>query len=241
MNVFDEMGNYWAEMADQNQTEQQIGFLSSHLNPQGAILDLACGTARHLIPLSKEGFDVVGLDVSAKLLRIAKQRCRGCLLVRGDMRFLPFKAETFAAVISMDTSFGYLPSLEDDRAAIAEAQRTLKSGGCFVIDVFNRQELTQKYQGKNVHQKQKEYPNFTLQKKRTVSSEGNWLCDHWVIHNKATGIELVFEHKARLYEKSKLEEMLNTVDLAVKEVYGGYSDEKFSKESQHLILIAQKV
>ena len=31
MNVFDEMGVYWAEMADQNQTEKQVQFLKNHL------------------------------------------------------------------------------------------------------------------------------------------------------------------------------------------------------------------
>ena len=73
-NVFDEMGVYWAEIADKDQTQRQIQFLKSHLKPEGYVLDLACGTGRHAISLSRQGYDVVGLDVSAKLLKIAKQR-----------------------------------------------------------------------------------------------------------------------------------------------------------------------
>ena len=113
-NVFDEMGVYWAEIADKNQTEKQLQFLKTQIKPDGYILDLACGTGRHLIPLSQQGFNMVGLDISAKLLKIAKQRWREVQLVRGDMRFLPFKPQAFAAAISMDTSFGYLPSEHDD-------------------------------------------------------------------------------------------------------------------------------
>ena len=80
-NVFDEMGVYWAEIADKNQTEKQLQFLKTHLKPEGYVLDLACGTGRHSIPLSTEGYDMVGLDVSPKLLRIAKQRSTGNIAV----------------------------------------------------------------------------------------------------------------------------------------------------------------
>jgi len=241
MNVFDEMGVYWAEMADQNQTESQIQFLNKHLGAKGCVLDLACGIGRHTIPLCQMGFGVVGLDVSPKLLKIAKQRSKQVQLVRGDMRFLPFKSETFGATISMDTSFGYLPTEQDDKAALAEVQRTLTRKGIFVIDVFNRQELTLKYRvDENQPFKQKEYPSFFLQQKRTVTPKGDWLCDLWIVQDKTNGRESVFEHVVRLYEHGKLEVMLDKAGFAVKEVYGGYEGENFGFESPHLIFIVQR-
>lgn len=241
MNIFDEMGVYWAEMADQNQTEEQLKFLKNHLKPEGYILDLACGTGRHIISLSKHGYCIVGLDVSANLLRIAKERSRDIQLVRGDIRFLPFKPQAFAATISMDTSFGYLPTEQDDRAALAEVQSVLTRKGIFIIDVFNRRELTLKYrEDENQPFKQKEYPSFFLQQKRTVTLKGDWLCDLWIVRDKMNGRESVFEHTVRLYERSKLEAMLDKAGFAVEEVYGGYEGENFSSESPHLILITQK-
>jgi ubiquinone/menaquinone biosynthesis C-methylase UbiE len=241
MNVFDEMGVYWAEMADQNQTESQIQFLKKHLGANRCVLDLACGTGRHTIPLNQMGFGVVGLDVSSKLLKIAKQRSKQVQLVRGDMRFLPFKSETFGATVSMDTSFGYLPTEQEDKAALAEVQRTLTRKGIFVIDVFNRQELTLKYRvDENQPFKQKEYPSFFLQQKRTVTPKGDWLCDLWIVQDKTNGRESVFEHAVRLYEHGKLEVMLDKAGFAVKEVYGGYEGENFGFESTHLILIVQR-
>jgi ubiquinone/menaquinone biosynthesis C-methylase UbiE len=109
MNVFNEMGKYWAEIADQNSTDCQVKFVKSTLKPDGLVLDLACGTGRHIIPLSKEGYNMVGLDVSSNLLRIAKKQEGDVQLIKADMRFLPFAAEAFSAAVSMDTSFGYLP------------------------------------------------------------------------------------------------------------------------------------
>ena len=69
-NVFDEMGVYWAEIADKSQTERQIQFLKKHLKLDGYVLDVACGTGRHSIPLSQQGYGMVGLDVSANLLKM---------------------------------------------------------------------------------------------------------------------------------------------------------------------------
>lgn len=66
------MGNYWSEIADQNQTQKQIQFLKNVLPRSGLVLDLACGTGRHLIPLSMEGYDMVGLDISFRLLKMGK-------------------------------------------------------------------------------------------------------------------------------------------------------------------------
>jgi SAM-dependent methyltransferase len=40
----------------------------------GPVLDLGCGTGRLLIPLAADGFDVVGIDLSASMLRRAHDR-----------------------------------------------------------------------------------------------------------------------------------------------------------------------
>ncbi len=239
MNVFDEMGVYWADMADQNQTEKQVKFLKKHFDPSMIVLDVACGTGRHIIPLSQQGYRMVGLDVSLNLLRIAKQHSKETQLVRGDMRFLPFKAEAFGAAISVDTSFGYLPTEVEDMVSLVEIKRVLEKRCVFVIDVFNRQELTQKYKDKNQPDKQKEYPRFFLRQKRTLSPEADWLCDLWIIQDKLSGQLSTFEHEVRLYERTGLEGMLENAGFEVKEVYGDYENGKFSSQSPRLILIVE--
>jgi ubiquinone/menaquinone biosynthesis C-methylase UbiE len=237
-NVFDEMGVYWAEIADQNLTEKQLQFLRDQLKPNEYILDVACGTGRHMIPLSQQGYGMVGLDVSANLLKIAKQRSKKIQLVRGDMRFLPFKSQVFAGVISMDTSFGYLPSEADDSVTFVEVKRVLDQRGVFVIDVFNREQLIRKYQNKNLPAKWKEYPSFFMLQKRVVSPKGEWLRDLWTIEDKANSRLSIFKHNVGLYERSKLERTLKKAGFAVKLVYGGYEEENFSAESSRLILVA---
>jgi SAM-dependent methyltransferase len=237
-NVFDIMGDIWAEIADKNQTQLQIQFIKNHLEPEGCVLDLACGTGRHLIPLSAEGYGMVGLDVSKRLLKIAKQRSANMQLVRGDLRFLPFKNDVFTAAISMDTSLGYLPSEKEDMESLAEVKRALKLNSVVIVDVFNRAYLVGKYRGKEPSFKTYEYSNFTLQQKRTVSDKGDWLRDVWLVKNKSDGHEKVFEHSVRLYGALRLQELLKIVGFKISALFGDYEGQNFHDGFPRLIVVA---
>ncbi|MBT0160164.1 hypothetical protein G4O51_09285 [Candidatus Bathyarchaeota archaeon A05DMB-2] len=70
--VFDKMGVCWAEIADRRPMIRQVNFLKSALKTKSLILDLCCGTTHHSILLGKEGYHMIGLDMS--LLRIAEEK-----------------------------------------------------------------------------------------------------------------------------------------------------------------------
>ncbi len=239
LSVFDAMGVYWAEIADQNPTHKQVKFIKNTLKPEGLILDLACGTGRHTIPLSEEGYGVVGLDISRKLLKIAKSRQSSIQLVRADMRHLPFKSAAFVAAVSMDASFGYLPTEEEDMQSLRELREALKQNGTIIVDVFNRERLLKKYSAKpSANSKPREYPSFYLSQKRTVDENGEKLCDLWVICDKVDGKTRSFRHIARLYTFERLQKLLEKAGFAVKQVYGDYEGQQFSPDSNRLILVA---
>ena len=56
-------------------TQEEIAFLLDHMNlePGARILDMGCGTGRHVIPLAKLGFMVTGVDLSKGMLEIARK------------------------------------------------------------------------------------------------------------------------------------------------------------------------
>jgi SAM-dependent methyltransferase len=236
-NVFDAMGLFWAEIADQDQTQRQINFLKQTLQHDGYVLDIACGTGRHTIPLTQSGVNAVGLDLSLHLLKIAKAR-GASQLVQADMRFLPFKAGTFAAVVSMDTSMGYLPSEKEDLQSLVEIKRVLVLDGWFVLDVFSREYFVAKYADKTPTPKLHEYPSFYLQQTRTLANSGNQLHDHWTIRTKKNNQERFFEHTVRLFDREHLEAMLATVGFKVEAVYGDYEKQPYNSATPRLIILA---
>jgi len=105
----------------------------------GPVLELGCGTGRVSKPLVKAGVDLVGIDRSAAMLRIAIGRIPNPKsrfpLVRGDIRSLPFADRTFAMVIA---PYGILQSLvrEADLATTLDSVgRVIDRGGTLGIDL----------------------------------------------------------------------------------------------------------
>ena len=97
-------------------------------------LDLACGTGDIAFTLAARGADVVGLDITHRMLQLARAKGRAAQFVTGDMLALPFGDETFDLVT---TGYG-LRNVPDIPRAIAEMQRVLKPGGTLLSLDFNR-------------------------------------------------------------------------------------------------------
>ncbi|MDA0999296.1 MAG: methyltransferase domain-containing protein [bacterium] len=111
------------------------------LPPRARILDLACGYGRHSRKWKENAYRPVGLDFSLSLLHQARKQEPRLSWVRGDIRRLPFAAETFDAATSLFTSFGYFQDITEDKAAAQEAYRILRPGGGIYIDVRNPEHL----------------------------------------------------------------------------------------------------
>jgi ubiquinone/menaquinone biosynthesis C-methylase UbiE len=63
--------------------------------PRGSrVLDLACGTGVPVARTLAEQFDVVGVDISASQLALARRQAPGVALVRADMGTLHFPPAT---------------------------------------------------------------------------------------------------------------------------------------------------
>lgn len=123
--------------------KKEAKFAASILQlPHGAtVLDLCCGAGRHSRALAAAGFNVIGIDLSADLLRVARKKgVKGkgrVRYIRADMRSIPLGDESVDGVVSMFTSFGYFSTERDNARVLMEVERVLKPGAPFVMDYFN--------------------------------------------------------------------------------------------------------
>ncbi|KKR49117.1 MAG: hypothetical protein UT86_C0001G0089 [Candidatus Magasanikbacteria bacterium GW2011_GWC2_40_17] len=107
------------------------------------VLDLGCGNAVLYEILAGKSIDYVGLDVSSKLLNLAKKNISSvkkngerARLIKGDIVDLPFSKNQFDWVLSLAV-LHHIPSRELQKKSAEEIYKILKPGGRIVISVWN--------------------------------------------------------------------------------------------------------
>ncbi len=119
------------------------------------VLDLGCGDGRHLHLLKKTGLTAIGLDLSTSLLNIAGERAEEMVLVRGDMRRLPFAERSLGSVLSLFTAFGYFGALPQNNSMVQEVGRVLAPGGHWYLDYFNCDQVRRELGSGKDHHRQR--------------------------------------------------------------------------------------
>jgi ubiquinone/menaquinone biosynthesis C-methylase UbiE len=96
------------------------------------LLDVACGTGRHLEFLSTS-MQCVGVDIEPALLVIAQRRCPTVTFAPADMRALDL-GRTFDVVTCLFSSIGYMATAEDLHQSIRSMSSHLRPGGLLIIE-----------------------------------------------------------------------------------------------------------
>lgn len=105
------------------------------------VLDLGCGSGRHLIYFAKKGFDIYGFDIAEDGIKIAKKwlkekKLKAKLSVGSIYKKLPYKNKFFDAIIS--TQVINHAKIEKIRKLIGEMERILKPEGLIFITVSKK-------------------------------------------------------------------------------------------------------
>ena len=96
--------------------------------PGTRALDLACGTGDIAFALAARGAQVSGLDITFRMLQLARAKGSAASFLAGDMLALPFRDGEFDLVTA-----GYgLRNVPDIPRALTEIRRVLKPGGRFL-------------------------------------------------------------------------------------------------------------
>ncbi len=107
---------------------REFGIRMADLKPGMRVLDVGCGTGFFTQGILGQTSDAYGLDITVHQLQRAAQKLR-IPLVRGDAEQLPFKEETFDAVLSAG-SIEYWP---EPVRALREMWRVLRPGGAALV------------------------------------------------------------------------------------------------------------
>ena len=203
-----------------------------------AILDCPCGQGRHAHLLAEAGFDVTGVDYSAPLLKIAKERGTGSRLRyrKGDMRSLPAPwAGRFDAVLNLFTSFGFFDDAADDATVIQEFARVLAPGGRLVWYGGSRDGVVSRWVGRD---------SWRTKDGTAVSHDRAFdpVSGEITIQTTWRGPSGTGKrrHRIRLYTATRLAELCADAGLVVDGVYDGLQDRPLRRTSPEMLLVARK-
>jgi len=125
---------HWTQFWKYNELPM-VGNLLNKLTP-GRILDAGTGTGAYRFQLEDRGHEIVGLDISTKMLEIQAKKERfvshttSVKLLNGDIQHMPFGwSETFDCIICARV----LSHIEDALTTIREFSRVLKKEGRLIL------------------------------------------------------------------------------------------------------------
>jgi ubiquinone/menaquinone biosynthesis C-methylase UbiE len=216
------------------EAERLFATITGHVELAGRrVLDVGCGTGRHLVRIRELGGDPVGLDLSPALLAEAART--GAPLVRADMRALPFGGELFDGLTSLFTSFGYF-SRGEDRTVVREAVRVLRPGAFHVLDFLNRDRVLAHPNPES----EREADGYRIRERRRIEEDGGGRVVKRVTVRAAESDEPVvdYEECVNLWGAEELTELLEASGLRVLREWGEYDGAPFDAgtSSRHVWL-----
>jgi SAM-dependent methyltransferase len=131
-------GNFFERVFHGNRIETLLRLITAEigLGPGARALDVGCNTGPMLIPLRQQGYNVVGIDISADDVQQAERYlCERDLptdrLSVGDGTRLPFRDQSFDLVLLIDI----LEHTDHPERIVSEARRLLVPGGIAIATV----------------------------------------------------------------------------------------------------------
>ena len=128
-----------AEYADYNEDLPALQAYAQRTG--GPLLELGCGTGRLLIPFARADYAVTGVDSSAAMLQIAREKVaeQGLIdratLIEGDYAAAPLGGPYRFAFCVMNT-FLHLLTTEDQVRALRHWRQHLAPRGLLLLDIF---------------------------------------------------------------------------------------------------------
>lgn len=134
---WNERAAFWNEntkaMWETGSRRDILPFFKKHVKSSGHVLDIGCGAGYSTYKLDHAGYDVVGMDVSEKMIQIATKQYPDIPFRVGDINHpLPFAKKSFSAALAITV----LEWAEIPRKTLEELYRILQDDGMLCVGLL---------------------------------------------------------------------------------------------------------
>lgn len=218
------------------------------------VMELAVGTGRVAIPITRTGVTVVGLDRSPAMLEVARGKAEGLsnlTLVEGDMAAFNLE-DRFGLIYIPARSFLLLLTVGDQKSCLRCVHRHLVPGGRLALNFFNPDiplmaawmgsgrtglrlgtDMSLPEGGGKLEWETRRYLTATQQIdeariEERLSDEGAVISR---VHRKL---------RARYVFRYEMEHLFELTGFEVEALYGGFQNEPFSDSSSEMVWVARR-
>jgi SAM-dependent methyltransferase len=141
MTSYERFGKFYdAVMGDRRAAAEQVMELIRALKPDAQnVLELGCGTGS-ILKCLQDAYEVFGLDISGKMLSLARKKVPRSKLFRQDM--VDFRIDgRFDVIFCVFDSINHVRRFSDWKKVFAAVRRHLSQGGCFIFDINTQRKL----------------------------------------------------------------------------------------------------
>lgn len=229
----------WRKGPSPAQSRQELEYLTTALacDPGARVLDVPCGSGRHLVELASMSYKVAGLDTTEGSLRRAVENARSAGLkvdlFRADVRNLPWQSE-FDGAFCLGGNFGYL-DYNGMVAFLSALARTLKTGARFVLETAMVAECV--------------LPNFTPRSWLEVEDTTVLIESHYEASESRLDTRYTFIHDGErqerttthwVYSAAEIKRLFARSGMEVLETYGSPDRQPFELGSPRMLMVTAK-
>lgn len=208
------------------------------------ILDLGCGTGTLTQALYEKGYDMVGVDNSEDMLRIAMEKRDEAgleiLYLLQDMRELELYS-TVGTVISVCDSVNYILEEDELQTVFELVNNYLYPGGLFIFD-FNTVYKYQEIIGDTTIAENREECSFIWENYYHEDEEINEY-DLTIFVEEEEGLFRRFQetHYQRGYTVETMQRLVESAGLELVEILDADTHKEVTPESERVYMIAREV
>lgn len=244
MRLYEKLAQYYDFFFPPDRIVTEVDFVYRELGEEAAasptVLELGCGTGRYLAEFAARGFLPSGIDISAKMLQIARRRLPNAILIEGDFTepSVLKRSGSCRLVIALSVVLMYVPDIATIEEMFRSVYERLKPGGLFVFDLWKWYPTTggscwREYNapgtGVTAMRAMEWVPMGTMLKSQ----------DCFIFEDGDTTHVVFDKHQLTLFDVDKLTEVLSECGFMV-EIRNGFGNERFKFASEKPVFLCRR-
>ncbi len=227
------------------------------LKQYSSIVDCPCGYGRHSIELANRWYEVIGADINAEHLALARNKLndlpesihpkypgfskRNIRFIEQDMRTLCNGLyKPVDALINMFYSFGFFATEKENVQTIGQFCLAVKeNGGKFLMHTDISPEMLE-----SDHYRLDEVRNLRDGKRLLIKEyfdkETGRMNGSWSIMDQAGREDQLTPYSVRIYSTKELTSIAKYVGFRKISFFGSFRGEEFTSDSRELVMVAER-